>query len=61
QRGRSWCVSTDVNFATQGVVIIGLYLNPPVDALMISVFEKPSIQASERPVGLVYSSNKKIV
>src|SRR5271168_2457009 len=45
---RSWCVSTDPQFASKAADIIGLYLNPPENALVLSVDEKPSIQALER-------------
>ena len=45
QRQRSWCVSTDKEFAVKAADIVGLYLNPPEKALVISVDEKPSIQA----------------
>jgi transposase len=48
QRQRSWCVSTDKQFAAKAADIIALYLNPPEKALVISVDEKPSIQALER-------------
>ncbi|MDR2141865.1 MAG: IS630 family transposase [Deltaproteobacteria bacterium] len=61
QRQRSWRVSADVNFVAKAVDIIGLYLNPPQNAIVLSVDEKPSIQAIERPVGYVYTSNRKIV
>ncbi len=61
QRHRSWCVSTDPEFATKAADIVGLYLNPPLKALVLSVDEKPSIQALERPSGYVYTSNKKMV
>jgi transposase len=61
QRHRSWCVSTDPEFAMKSADIIGLYLNPPQNALVISVDEKPSIQAIERPSGYVYTSSGKIV
>jgi transposase len=61
QRQRSWCVSTDVNFTAKAADIVGLYLNPPEDAIVISIDEKPSIQAIESPVGYVFTSNKKIV
>ena len=61
QRHRSWCVSTDPQFATKSADIIGLYLNPPVNALVISIDEKPSIQAIERPTGFVHTSSGKIV
>ena len=61
QRHRSWCVSTDPEFAMKSADIIGLYLNPPQNALVISVDEKPSIQAIERPSGYVYTGSGKIV
>lgn len=61
QRHRSWCVSTDPQFAAKSADIIGLYLNPPQNALVISIDEKPSIQALERNSGFVYTSSGKIV
>ncbi len=50
-RQRSWCVSTDKEVAAKAVAIVGLYLHPPAKALVISVDEKPSIQALERKTG----------
>lgn len=61
QRCRSWCVSTDKEFAAKSADIIGLYLNPPQNALVICVDEKPSIQAIERKRGYVETSSGKIV
>ena len=61
QRQRSWCVSTDKEFAAKAADIVGLYLNPPEKALVISVDEKPSIQALERRTGYVETDNGKIV
>jgi transposase len=61
QRQRSWCVSTDKEFAAKAADIVGLYLNPPEKALVISVDEKPSIQALERAMGYVETDNGKIV
>jgi len=61
QRTRSWCVSTDKEFATKSADIIGLYLNPPENALVICIDEKPSIQALERKTGYVETSSGKIV
>ncbi len=60
-RQRSWCVSTDPEFTAKAADVIGLYLNPPENALVLSVDEKPSIQALERPTGYVKTYNKKIV
>src|SRR3990172_9324729 len=60
-RQRSWCVSTDPEFAAKAADIVGLYLNPPEKALVISVDEKPNIQAFERSTGYVETDNGKIV
>ena len=54
QRRRSWCVSTDPEFAAKAADIVGLYLAPPENALVISVDEKPSIQALERAQGYLH-------
>jgi transposase len=61
QRHRSWCVSTDPEFAAKAADVIGLYLNPPQNALVLSVDEKPSIQALQRARGYVQTSSGKIV
>ena len=61
QRSRSWCVSTDKEFSAKAADIIGLYLNPPTNSLVICVDEKPSIQALERARGYVETSSGKIV
>ncbi len=61
QRMRTWCVSTDKEFAAKSANIIGLYLNPPENALVICVDEKPSIQALSRQTGYVETSSQKIV
>lgn len=61
QRTRSWCVSTDKEFGPKAANIVGLYLNPPQNALVLSVDEKPSIQALERSVGYVETSSGKVV
>lgn len=60
QRQRSWCVSTDKEFAVKAADIVGLYLSPPENALVISVDEKPSIQALERTTGYVETDSGKI-
>jgi transposase len=61
RRRRSWCVSTDPQFAAKAADIIGLYLNPPENALVLSVDEKPTIQALERAQGYVLTSSGTIV
>jgi transposase len=60
-RRRSWCVSTDPEFAAKAADIVGLYLNPPENAVVLSIDEKPSIQALERATGYVYASDGKLV
>jgi transposase len=50
-RRRSWCISTDPQFAAKAADIVGLYLNPPENAVVLCVDEKPSIQALERAQG----------
>jgi transposase len=60
-RHRSWCISTDPEFAAKAADIVGLYLNPPEKALVLSIDEKPSIQALERSTGYVETSSGKIV
>ena len=44
QRRRSWCVSTDPQFAQKAADIVALYLDPPDKALVLSIDEKPAIQ-----------------
>ncbi len=61
RRLRSWCVSTDPEFSAKAADIIGLYLSRPQNALVLSVDEKPSIQALERKTGYVCTSSGKIV
>ena len=61
RRMRSWCVSTDPEFAAKAADVIGLYLGPPTNALVLSIDEKPSIQALQRRTGYVYTSSGKIV
>ncbi len=51
QRRRSWCLSTDPQFAEKAADIVALYLNPPENAVVLSVDEKPAIQALERAQG----------
>lgn len=51
QRRHSWCISTDPEFAPKAADIVGLYLDPPENAVVLSVDEKPNIQALERAQG----------
>jgi transposase len=61
QRRHSWCLSTDPQFAQKAADIVGLYLDPPENALVISVDEKPSIQALERAQGWLRLPNGQAV
>jgi transposase len=61
QRLRSWCVSTDKEFAPKAAEIVGLYLNPPINALVLSVDEKPSMPAIERLTGYVETDSGAVV
>jgi len=61
QRRRSWCVSTDPEFAPKAADIVGLYLDPPTNAIVLAVDEKPHIQALERSQGWLRLPNGKAV
>src|SRR6201989_864338 len=45
---KSWCESNDPEFVSKAAAIVGLYMMPPDNAVVLSVDEKPSIQALER-------------
>jgi len=51
QKRHSWCISTDPEFASKAADITALYLDPPENAVVICVDEKPHIQALERAQG----------
>lgn len=57
QRRRSWCISTDPEFAPKAAEIVGLYLHPPENAVVLCVDEKPHIQALERAQGYLRLPN----
>jgi transposase len=54
---KSWCESNDPEFAAKAADVVGLYLAPPENAIVISVDEKPSIQALERKQGYLKMPN----
>lgn len=60
-RRQSWCVSTDPQFAQKAADITALYLQPPENALVLCVDEKPSIQALERAQGYIRLPNGRAV
>ncbi len=59
QRRRSWCISTDPEFSAKAADVVGLYLNPPENAVVLSVDEKPHIQALARAQGWLKLPNGK--
>ena len=54
---KSWCLSTDPEFAAKAADIVGLYLAPPDHAIVLAVDEKPAIQALERAQGYLKLPN----
>jgi transposase len=54
---KSWCQSTDPDFVPKAADIVGLYMAPPANAVVLSVDEKPSIQALERAQGYLKLPN----
>ena len=54
---KSWCLSTDPEFAAKAADIVGLYLDPPDNAIVLAVDEKPAIQALERAQGYLKLPN----
>jgi transposase len=61
QRRRSWCISTDTQFSAKAAEIVGLYLDPPENAVVLSVDEKPAIQALERSQGYLKLPNGRAI
>lgn len=59
ERRRSWCISTDPYFAQKAADVVGLYLDPPENAVVLCVDEKPHIQALERAQGWLRLPNGK--
>jgi len=47
-RFRYWKSSTDPEFEPKMLAVVGLYMNPPENAVVLSVDEKTSIQALDR-------------
>jgi transposase len=58
-RRRRWCISTDPEFAPKAADIVGIYLHPPENAVVLSVDEKPHIQVLERAQGYLRLPNGK--
>jgi transposase len=58
-RIRTFTFSPDPEFETKLLAIVGLYLNPPENALVLCVDEKPGIQALDRTQPLLPLRAKK--
>jgi transposase len=54
---KSWCESKDPEFAAKAADVVGLYMSPPKNAVVLCVDEKPSIQALERAQGYLKLPN----
>ena len=54
---KSWCESNDPEFVAKAADVVGLYMAPPANAIVICVDEKPSIQALERAQGYLKLPN----
>jgi len=59
QRRRSWRISTDPEFGPKAADVVGLYLSPPENAVVLCVDEKPHIQVLERAQGWLRLPNGK--
>src|SRR4029077_398701 len=54
---KSWCESDDPEFVAKAADVVGLYLAPPENAVVICVDEKHAIQALERAQGYLKLPN----
>jgi len=61
ERRSSWCISTDPNFAAKAADGAGLYQHPPDNSVVLSVDEKPHIQALARAQGWLKPPNGRAV
>ena len=61
QRRRSWCIGTDPDFAAKAADVVGMYLHPPENAVVLSMDEKPGIQALERAQGWLKLPNGRAI
>lgn len=60
-RSRSWCVSAEPEFSAKAADIVGLYIAPLENAIVISIDEKPQMQALSRTTGFVKTQDGDIV
>lgn len=57
---KMWCFSNDPQYKEKKADVIGLYLNPPKNAFVISIDEKPGIQAISRRVEKMVPGNPEL-
>lgn len=55
---RSWCCSTDPDFAEKAARIISLYADEDPNTVIISMDEKPNIWFSEKKTGFAYQGGR---
>ncbi len=53
RRRRTWRAVTDTGFVPKSAALIGLYLNPPLNAAILDVSATSGLQATERQSGYV--------
>jgi transposase len=61
QRRRSWCITTDPEFGPKAADVVGMYLSPPDNAVVLCVDEKPHMQALQRAQGYLRLPDGKAV
>jgi len=59
QRRRSWCVNTDPQFPQKAADIVALYLNPPENALVLSIRQEASDPSPGANSGLAASAQRR--
>jgi transposase len=60
-RKRTWCISTDPEFAAKAADVVGLYLAKDEKAVVVCIDEKPNIQSLEFRTGYAVSSDRKLI
>lgn len=53
ERRHVWCVGTDPEFGQRAADILGLYLDPPANALVLSIDHQPAMPMLQRAQGWV--------
>lgn len=53
RRRRNWRIGTDAGFVTKNIEVVGLYLNPPLNALILSAAQLSGLEIIEPSSGFV--------